>query len=337
MDAGLGSNQISIEDCFNQATPSEGHHTIVHVAIGHGNQEPDTCNDSHIQGITDVLYMVKDIQTSLKTNLMRSEQSSVADNNLDNYLHNTNIHQNSINENPPNPHPSCPPPPSARRLSNPALQNPLTPEHQQTISKSTSSWMNALIDSSEKEMIGPNLPMEDQLTDDMYDVSSVLTIPTLLYESQSANKRLLIKTRSISKRKSNRYQISPYIVGLVNASTKFCYGPFQIGIALNTYDEKLITYIFDNKLASSEVIVNLGHLRVTHKGFRTLEPSTFVNNETSLPLFSLCHVETSFIFHLLHLIHSVRSDSSSHGGFSSMGAHHTPPPPLYTLHPPNWE
>ncbi|KAK2661351.1 hypothetical protein Ddye_007884 [Dipteronia dyeriana] len=54
--------------------------------------------------------------------------------------------------------------------------------------------------------------MEDQGTNDLYDVPPVLTIPTLLdedpynddtlqHQSQSSNKRRLIKTRSTSKRK----------------------------------------------------------------------------------------------------------------------------------------
>ncbi|KAK2653225.1 hypothetical protein Ddye_013081, partial [Dipteronia dyeriana] len=106
-------------------------------------------------------------------------------------------------------------------------------------------------------------------------------------ESQSTNKRRLIKTRSTVKRKLSRYQISPYIAGPVYASIKYRYGPFRIGIALNTYDEQLITYILSKTLPTYEVVVDINHLCVTRKSFRTLEPSKFVDSEVTLPITSL--------------------------------------------------
>ncbi|KAI9160803.1 hypothetical protein LWI28_011686 [Acer negundo] len=62
-------------------------------------------------------------------------------------------------------------------------------------------------------------------------------------------------------------------------STSTEYGPFQICIPLNTFDEQLIIYIFSKDLPSSEVIVDLGHLTVTRKSFRTLEPTKYLDSE----------------------------------------------------------
>ncbi|TXG69876.1 hypothetical protein EZV62_004811 [Acer yangbiense] len=114
----------------------------------------------------------------------------------------------------------------------------------------------------------PSLVDEDTLNDDNHEL-----------ESLSSNKRRIIQTRLTSKRKPSRFQISPYIAGPVHASTKYRYGLFRIGIQLNIYDEQLIIYIFDKKLPSSEVIVDIGNLRVTRKSFRTLEPTKFLDSE----------------------------------------------------------
>ncbi|KAK3204609.1 hypothetical protein Dsin_018655 [Dipteronia sinensis] len=239
---------------------------------------------------------LNDIRT--KVNFLYAKFSSVEDKNLDNDLPNTNSPENSKNHTPINPRsplPTRPPPP---HLSVPTIQHPTfevssndtrsLPQHEQTISKFTPSWMKAPIETALEEGKTTDLPMEDQPTDDPDHVPPVLTIPTLLdedtfyddtheQESQSCNKRRLINTRSSVKRKPGRYQISPYIAGPIPASTKYRYGP--LGIPLNTYDEQLINYIFAKDLPSSEVIVDLGHLRVTWKGFRTLEPSSFVDSE----------------------------------------------------------
>ncbi|KAK1564489.1 hypothetical protein Q3G72_004398 [Acer saccharum] len=140
-------------------------------------------------------------------------------------------------------------------------------------------------------MNAPDLHMEDQRIDDLYHVPAVLTVPSLVDEDTlnddnrklqllSFNKRRIIQTRSTSKRKPSRYQISPYIAGPVNVSTKYRYGPFRIGIQLNIYDEQLITYIFDKKLPSSEVIIDVGNLRVTRKSFRTLELTKYLDSES---------------------------------------------------------
>ncbi|TXG53277.1 hypothetical protein EZV62_022446 [Acer yangbiense] len=159
------------------------------------------------------------------------------------------------------------------------LKTELSDIRTKNISKSTPSSMNA-----------PDSHMEDQRIDDLYHVPAVLTVPLLIdedtlnddnreLESISSNKRRTIQTRSTSKRKPSRYQISLYIAGHVHASRKYRYGPFRIGIQLNIYDEQLITYIFDKKLPSSEVIVDIGNLRVTRKSFRTLEPTKFLDSE----------------------------------------------------------
>ncbi|KAK1556414.1 hypothetical protein Q3G72_022227 [Acer saccharum] len=122
-----------------------------------------------------------------------------------------------------------------------------------------------------RPLISPTIQnpvVEDTLNDDNRELQSL-----------SSNKRRIIQTRSTSKRKPSRYQISPYIAGPVHASTKYRYGPFRIGIQLNIYDEQLITYIFDKKLPSSEVIVDIGNLRVTRKSFKTLEPTNFLDSD----------------------------------------------------------
>ncbi|KAK1555022.1 hypothetical protein Q3G72_020773 [Acer saccharum] len=66
-----------------------------------------------------------------------------------------------------------------------------------------------------KVLTVPSLVDEDTLNDDNRELQSL-----------SSNKRRIIQTRSTSKRKPSRYQISPYIARLVNASIKYRYGPF---------------------------------------------------------------------------------------------------------------
>ncbi|KAK2650664.1 hypothetical protein Ddye_018153 [Dipteronia dyeriana] len=133
-------------------------------------------------------------------------------------------------------------------------------------------------------------PVQDGNSPYPYDVPPVLIAPLLLDEDslnddtnqdelQSSNKQILINTRSTAKLKPSRYKISPYIAGPSNSTTKYIYGPFRIGFPLNTYNEQLITYIFSRKLPASEVIIDIDHLRITRKCFRTLEPSKFDDSE----------------------------------------------------------
>ncbi|KAK1560363.1 hypothetical protein Q3G72_025809 [Acer saccharum] len=295
---GLGTNLMSVDDVFEQPPLAERqYHTAAHGETNHTNQQPASVNTAHIKGMHDVLQVVKDIQATLKTELsdIRTKvdflyaKYSSAENRSSEDLHNTNIHQKSQHESPPNPSPNSPPPPPSRPLIRPTKQNPVVevsshhtqtlPQPQQNIPKSTPSSMNA-----------PDSYMEDQRIDDLYHVPAVLTVPSLVDEdtlnddnrelqSLSSNKRRTIQTRSTSKRNPSRYQISPYIAVPVHASTKYLYGPFRIGIQLNIFDEQLITYIFDKKLPSSEVIVDIGNLRVTWQSFRTLEPTKFLDSE----------------------------------------------------------
>ncbi|TXG53367.1 hypothetical protein EZV62_022536 [Acer yangbiense] len=309
-EGGVGSNKISIEDSFKQPSPSEGQYdAAAHGETSHGNQEPGTGNNAHMKGVHDVLQVVKEIQDTLKSelhdirtkvNFLYAKFSSTEEKNFDEDLHNTTSHQKSKDDRPQNLTPNSPPLPSSRYVSIPTIQHPVvevssnktqtSPQHEKNISKSTPSWMKSPTEATLEYGNTRDLPMHDQGIDDMYHVPAVLTVPSLVdedtlkddileHESQSSNKRRVIQTRSTSKRKPSRYQISPYIAVPVNASTKYRYGPFQIGIQLNKYDEHLITYIFDKNLPSSEVIVDLGHLQVTRKSFRTLEPTKFVDSE----------------------------------------------------------
>ncbi|KAI9186560.1 hypothetical protein LWI28_018546 [Acer negundo] len=162
---------------------------------------------------------------------------------------------------PPNP---TPPPPSSRPLSNPTSQHPnievssnntrTLPQHEQTISKSTPSWIKAPSEPPLEDRIAPDLPMEDLRNDNPYYIPPVLTVPSLVdedeHESQSSKKRRIIKTRSTSIQKPSRFQILPYIAVPVNESTNYRYGRFRIGILLNTFDEQLIIYIFSKDLPS---------------------------------------------------------------------------------------
>ncbi|KAI9169384.1 hypothetical protein LWI28_011531 [Acer negundo] len=119
------------------------------------NQRPVIGNHAHMKGIADDLQLVKEIQSTMKTelddirtkvNFLYNKFSSTEDKNLDNNLHNTSNHHKSMHNIPSNP---TPPPPSSGPLSNPTSQHPTIevssnntrtlPQHQQTISKSTPS------------------------------------------------------------------------------------------------------------------------------------------------------------------------------------------------------
>ncbi|KAI9200412.1 hypothetical protein LWI28_007447 [Acer negundo] len=126
IEGGVGSNQISVKDFFKQPTPSEGQYDgDAHGEISHANQRLVTGNNAHMKGIADVLQVVKEILSTLKTelddirtkvNFLYDKFSSAEDKNLDNDLHNTSNHNNSMHNMPPNP---TPPLPSSRPLSNP--------------------------------------------------------------------------------------------------------------------------------------------------------------------------------------------------------------------------
>ncbi|KAK1559433.1 hypothetical protein Q3G72_014467 [Acer saccharum] len=244
-EGGVGSNQISVEDYFKQPSPSEGQYdAAAHGETSHGNQEPGTGNNAHMKGVHDVLQVVKEIQDTLKSEL-HDIRTKV------NFLYakfsstkeknfDEDLHNTTSHQKSKN---DMPPNPTPNSPPPPPSRHLSIPTIQHPV-------------------------VEDTLKDDILE-----------HESQSSNKRRVIQTRSTSKRKPSRYQISPYIAIPVNTSTKYRYGPFQIGIQLNTYDKHLITYIFDKNLPSSEVIVNLGHLQVTRKSFRTLEPTKCVDSK----------------------------------------------------------
>ncbi|KAI9186483.1 hypothetical protein LWI28_017711 [Acer negundo] len=62
--------QISVEDFFKQPTPSEGQYDgAAHGETSHANQGPIRDNNAHMKGIADVLQVVKEIQSTLKTEL----------------------------------------------------------------------------------------------------------------------------------------------------------------------------------------------------------------------------------------------------------------------------
>ncbi|KAK1582917.1 hypothetical protein Q3G72_019524 [Acer saccharum] len=237
--------QISVDDVFEQPAPAERQYDCAaHGGTSHANQQLGSVNNAHIKGMHDVLQVVKDIQATLKTklsdirtkvNFLYAKYSSAEDKNSEN-LHNTNSHQKSKHQSPPNPSPNSPHPPPSRPLIIPTIKNPVVevssnntqtlPQPQQNISKSNPSLMNA-----------PDSHMKDQRIDDLYNVPVVRTVPSLVYEdtlnddnreleSLSSNKRRIIQTRSTSKQKPSGFQISPYIVELVHASTKYRYGPF---------------------------------------------------------------------------------------------------------------
>ncbi|KAI9197609.1 hypothetical protein LWI28_001478 [Acer negundo] len=157
-EGGVESNQISVEDFFKLPTPLKGQYVgAAHRETSHANQGPIIGNDAHMKGIADVLQVVKEIQSTMKTefadirtkvNFLYDKFNSAEDKNQDNDLHNTSSHHNSIHNMPSNP---SPPPQSSRPFSNPTSQPPTIEvssnntqtllQHQQSISKSTPSWM----------------------------------------------------------------------------------------------------------------------------------------------------------------------------------------------------
>ncbi|TXG55843.1 hypothetical protein EZV62_017156 [Acer yangbiense] len=189
-EGGVGTNQISVDDFFKQPALAEGQYdAAAHGETSHANQQPGTVNNAHIKG----MQVVKDIQATLKTelsdiqtkvNFLYAKYSSAKDKNSEKDLHNTNSHQKSKHHSPPNPSPNSPPPLPSRPLIIPTIQHPIVevssnntrtlPQHQQNISKSTPSSINA-----------PDLHMEDQRIDDLYHVPAVLTVPSLVDEMQS--------------------------------------------------------------------------------------------------------------------------------------------------------
>ncbi|TXG64134.1 hypothetical protein EZV62_011128 [Acer yangbiense] len=256
-EGGVGANQISVDDFFNQPAPAEGQYDdAAHGETSHANQQPSTGNNAHIKGMHDVLQVVKEIQATLKSelsdirtkvNFLYEKYNSPGDKNSEQDLHNANSHQKSKHHSPPNPSPNSPPSPPSRPLFIPTLEHPIVevssnktrtlPQPQQNISKSTPMSMNA-----------PDSQMEDQRIDDLYHVPAVLTVPSLIdedtlnddnrkLESLSSNKQRIIQTRSTSKRKPSR-----------------------------------------------EVIVDLGNLRITRKSFKTLEPTKFLDSEIYIPI-----------------------------------------------------
>ncbi|KAI9192345.1 hypothetical protein LWI28_021476 [Acer negundo] len=150
------SNQISVEEFFKQPTQSNGQYNCAAPReTSQANQVPVTGNHAHMKGIADVLQLVKEIQSTMKTELvdirtkvsfLYDKFSLAEDKNPDNNLHNTTSNYNSMHNIPPNP---TPPPPSSRLLSNPTSQHPIIevssnntrtlPQHEQTISKSIPS------------------------------------------------------------------------------------------------------------------------------------------------------------------------------------------------------
>ncbi|KAI9165995.1 hypothetical protein LWI28_024350 [Acer negundo] len=200
-EGGVGSIQISVEEFFKQPTQSNGQNNgAAHGETSQANQGPVTSNHAHMKGIADVLQLVKEIPSTMmtelddirtKVNFLYEKFSSAKDKNLDNNLHNTSNHHNSMHNIPPNPNP---PLQSPRPISNPTSQqltievssnNTRTlPQHQQTISKSTPSWMKAPSETPLKDGNAPDLPMEDLCNDDPYYVPPVLTVPSLVEEDE---------------------------------------------------------------------------------------------------------------------------------------------------------
>ncbi|KAI9177605.1 hypothetical protein LWI28_017204 [Acer negundo] len=125
--------QISVAEFFKQPTQSNGQYNYAaHGETSQADRGPVTSNHAHMKGIADILQLVKEIQSTMKTelddirtkvNFLYEKFSSAEDRNLDNNLHNTSNHHNSMHNIPPNPTPP-PPLPSSRPLSNPTSQHP---------------------------------------------------------------------------------------------------------------------------------------------------------------------------------------------------------------------
>ncbi|KAL5745736.1 hypothetical protein ACOSP7_026882 [Xanthoceras sorbifolium] len=57
------------------------------------------------------------------------------------------------------------------------------------------------------------------------------------------------------------------------------YGPFELSFRLNMADDVIVRYIFDRDLPESEIILQLGGIRVSRHSILTLEPGRYLNNE----------------------------------------------------------
>ncbi|KAK2646662.1 hypothetical protein Ddye_021857 [Dipteronia dyeriana] len=69
-ECGVGSNQILVEDIYNQPSAPGGQYDAVsHGCTSHANQDPSTNNNEHIKGIDNVLHVVKEMQATLKSEL----------------------------------------------------------------------------------------------------------------------------------------------------------------------------------------------------------------------------------------------------------------------------
>ncbi|KAI9160178.1 hypothetical protein LWI28_005794 [Acer negundo] len=149
-----------------------------------------------------------DIRT--KVNFLYDKFNSAEDKNQDNNFHNTSNHHNSMHNLPPNP---TPPLPSSRPLSNPTSQhhtievssnNTRTlPQHQQTISKSTPSWMKAPSEPPLEDGNTYDLLMADLRNDDPYYVPLVLTVTSLVDEVKLKEDRDKKKNKEETKENGN--------------------------------------------------------------------------------------------------------------------------------------
>ncbi|KAI9156995.1 hypothetical protein LWI28_015221 [Acer negundo] len=216
--------QISVEEFFKQPTQSNGQYNgAAHGENSQANQRPVTGNHAHMIGIANVLQLVKEIQSTMKTelddirtkvNFLYDKFSSAEDKNLDNNLHNTSSHHNSMHNIPLNP---TPPPPSSQPLYNPTSQH-LTievssnntrtlPQNQQSISKSTLIWMKAPSEPPLEDGNTPNLQMEDLRNDDPYYVPLVLTVPSLVDERKKPVGVLRAEERGDTKSTNQKLKI----------------------------------------------------------------------------------------------------------------------------------
>ncbi|TXG60866.1 hypothetical protein EZV62_012229 [Acer yangbiense] len=134
-ERGVGANQISVDDFFNQLAPAEGQYdAAAHGETSHANHQPGTCNNAYIKSVHDVLQVVKEIQATLKSelsdirtkvNFLYEKYNLPGDKNSKQDLHKANSHQKSKHHGPPNPSPNSPPPPPSQPLSIPTLEHPI--------------------------------------------------------------------------------------------------------------------------------------------------------------------------------------------------------------------
>jgi uncharacterized coiled-coil protein SlyX len=178
--------QLSVEDYFKQPGISEAqYHAAAHGESSNVNQQPGMGNNAHMNGIHDVLQVIKEIQASLKTDLddirrkvdfLYAKFNDSADNN----------------QTPPNPTTHSPPPQPSRPPSIPTLPKPIVevsstdtrtlPQHHQNISKATPSSMNPPIQPTLEEKTATDSPMEEDRIEDLYGVPVIRTVPSLLDE-----------------------------------------------------------------------------------------------------------------------------------------------------------